>query len=404
MDFQSKTTQAEGKIPHPSICLEIIPELPDVALIYIFKKCDIKTLGRICRACKRFRDLVKLDAVWFRFSRYLLKLNSCDIGSKRCSLPLFQQYRLGHNWEEKKCCQVVLSKNNTRLIPWMQYNQNVLWISGKNGIRSFDVRETGRPRERKGKRLQLPNRHDVTRFVVKDNILLSGCRDGSVYAFDTSNGQCIQTLYKLHDTDAQAVDFHGDYIVSGSRDKTVKVTSVTGTGDQDCGPIKAVLNLRERVWSLALAQGGRNVAIGTAGCRGAPSLSVWNVERQGQTHVLGDYRYGAGVLDVRFEDDNTLLSCGYDACLRLWDLRTSTCVSEWAEPYDATVYCLQTDCNVAMVTGTAQHSMVRLWDKRSTQPVQEYFLSQKSPVYSVAFDSRRLFAALDLNTSYLDFS
>ncbi|WAR21112.1 FBXW4-like protein [Mya arenaria] len=270
MDFQSKTTQAEGKIPHPSICLEIIPELPDVALIYIFKKCDIKTLGRICRACKRFRDLVKLDAVWFRFSRYLLKLNSCDIGSKR-------------------------------LIPWMQYNQNVLWISGKNGIRSFDVRETGRPRERKGKRLQLPNRHDVTRFVV---------------------------------------------------------TSVTGTGDQDCGPIKAVLNLRERVWSLALAQGGRNVAIGTAGCRGAPSLSVWNVES----------------------------------------------VSEWAEPYDATVYCLQTDCNVAMVTGTAQHSMVRLWDKRSTQPVQEYFLSQKSPVYSVAFDSRRLFAALDLNTSYLDFS
>jgi len=45
-------------------------------------------------------------------------------------------------------------------------------------------------------------------------------------------------------------------------------------------------------------------------------------------------------------------------------------VCEWPEPYDSTLYSLQTDNNYAMVTGTAQHGMVRLWDKRNTEPVQ----------------------------------
>ena len=30
---------------------------------------------------------------------------------------------------------------------------------------------------------------------------------------------------------------------------------------------------------------------------------------------------GAGVLDVKFESPNTLLSCGYDTAVRLWDMR-----------------------------------------------------------------------------------
>jgi F-box/WD-40 domain protein 4 len=32
-------------------------------------------------------------------------------------------------------------------------------------------------------------------------------------------------------------------------------------------------------------------------------------------------RRGAGVLDLKFESPNILLSCGYDTAVRLWDMR-----------------------------------------------------------------------------------
>lgn len=35
-----------------------------------------------------------------------------------------------------------------------------------------------------------------------------------------------------------------------------------------------------------------------------------------------DHRRGAGILDLKYEAPDILLSCGYDSYLRLWDLRT----------------------------------------------------------------------------------
>lgn len=61
----------------------------------------------------------------------------------------------------------------------MQFVDRTLWISKKNVIKCYDVRDNGPPREKKSQCLTLPtshNTHDVTRFVVKDNVAVSGCR------------------------------------------------------------------------------------------------------------------------------------------------------------------------------------------------------------------------------------
>ncbi len=40
--------------------------------------------------------------------------------------------------------------------------------------------------------------------------------------------------------------------------------------------------------------------------------------------ILGqDYRKGAGILDIQWENPHTLLACGYDSFLRLWDTRVN---------------------------------------------------------------------------------
>ena len=48
-------------------------------------------------------------------------------------------------------------------------------------------------------------------------------RDGSLYVFDCVTGNRLLDVYKVHNTDAQTVDFHEDCIISGSRDRTIKV-------------------------------------------------------------------------------------------------------------------------------------------------------------------------------------
>lgn len=37
---------------------------------------------------------------------------------------------------------------------------------------------------------------------------------------------------------------------------------------------------------------------------------------------------------------------------------------EWEEPHDSTLYCLQTDGNHLLATGSSYYGVVRLWDRR----------------------------------------
>lgn len=34
-----------------------------------------------------------------------------------------------------------------------------------------------------------------------------------------------------------------------------------------------------------------------------------------------NFKRGAGILDMVWEDPHTLLTCGYDTCVRKWDMR-----------------------------------------------------------------------------------
>ena len=42
--------------------------------------------------------------------------------------------------------------------------------------------------------------------------------------FDCSSGKRLLDLHRIHNTDSQTVDFHEDCIISGSRDRTIKVS------------------------------------------------------------------------------------------------------------------------------------------------------------------------------------
>lgn len=43
---------------------------------------------------------------------------------------------------------------------------------------------------------------------------------------------------------------------------------------------------------------------------------------------------------------------------------------EWEEPHDSALYCMQTDGNHMIASGSSYYGVVRLWDKRRTECLQ----------------------------------
>ncbi|MED6268539.1 F-box/WD repeat-containing protein 4 [Characodon lateralis] len=82
------------------------------------------------------------------------------------------------------------------------------------------------------------------------------------------------------------------------------------------------------------------------------------------------------------------------------------CVMEWEEPHDSALYCIQTDGNHMIASGSSYYGVVRIWDKRQTKCLQFFQLSSdsvSSPVYCLRFSSSHLYAALATALHSLDF-
>ncbi|KAK7877574.1 hypothetical protein WMY93_031731, partial [Mugilogobius chulae] len=263
------------------------------------------------------------------------------------------------------------------LLPWLQMDGNILFLSHAAEIRAHSVNQNGKKILSQPFKIYSGHSGDVCRFVLNDSYLISSGSDGTIVVHCRRSG--AQTKLPGHSQEINCLDSRGELIISGSRDTTVKVWTLTSSSS------RATISTFDRVWSVAIDPSLSSFAVGTACCRTLSPLHIWNTERM-----------------------ECLLTCGYDTFIRLWDVRLNTrkCVMEWEEPHDCALYCLQTDGNHMMATGSSYYGVVRLWDKRQSQCLQMYELSTQrasSPVYCLRFNSSHLFAALASSLHALDF-
>jgi hypothetical protein len=66
-------TTGTGTIPEvesqsTTKCVNIV-DLPDDVLYTVFSFLDITSLGRVCRACSRLRDVASRDCVWSKINK-----------------------------------------------------------------------------------------------------------------------------------------------------------------------------------------------------------------------------------------------------------------------------------------------------------------------------------------------
>ncbi|XP_021088628.2 F-box/WD repeat-containing protein 4 isoform X2 [Mesocricetus auratus] len=357
--------------------------LPEELLLLICSYLDIRALGRLAQVCRWLRRFTSCDLLWRRIARASLNSGFTRLGTDlMTSIPVKDRVRVSQNWRLGRCRQGTLLKWRCGQMPWMQLKDASLYISQANSILAYQFRPDGASLNRRPFRVFAGHDEDVCHFVLADSHIVSAGGDGKIGVHKLHSTFTIK--YSAHEQEVNCVDCKGGIIVSGSRDRTAKVWPLASGRLGQC---LHTIQTEDRVWSIAIS----------------PLLSGQLI-----THLGSDFPPGAGVLDVMYESPSTLLSCGYDTYVRYWDLRTSVrkCVMEWEEPHDSTLYCLQTDGNHLLATGSSYYGVVRLWDRRQRACLHAFPLTStplSSPVYCLRFTTRHLYAALSYNLHILDF-
>ncbi|KAM9848117.1 F-box/WD repeat-containing protein 4 [Aulostomus maculatus] len=380
----------------------LLSQLPDDVLYQISSYLDYRSLSRLSQVCKSIYHFVSRDAVWRKIAREFLNTgitrNGTDIYPH---IPLKERVKVAQNWCEGVCKREIPLKWKTKLLPWLQLDGDVLFLSQAADIGVYHLRQDCRRISRNPSKIYSGHKGDVCRFVVTDSHLISGGSDGKILVHSKMGDMSVGLTG--HNQEVNCLDSKGGLIISGSRDQTTRIWTFASSTPRD------TIAMYDRVWSVAISPELSSFVTGTACCENFSPLRLWDVERVECVCSLGSkFRRGAGVLDMVFESPFQLFTCGYDTFIRLWDLRLSTqkYVMEWEEPHDSALYCIQTDGNHMIASGSSYYGVVRLWDKRQAECLQFFQLSCEtvsSPVYCLRFSSSHLYAALATALHSLDF-
>ncbi|XP_045882148.1 F-box/WD repeat-containing protein 4 isoform X2 [Meles meles] len=357
--------------------------LPEELLLLICSYLDMRALGRLAQVCRWLRRFTSCDLLWRRIARASLNSGFTRLGTDlMASVPVKERVKVSQNWRLGRCREGILLKWRCSQMPWMQLEGDSLYISQANFILAYQFRPDGASLNRRPLGVFAGHDEDVCHFVLANSHIISAGGDGKIGVHKIHSTFTVK--YSAHEQEVNCVDCRGGIIVSGSRDRTAKVWPLASG---QLGQCLHTIQTEDRVWSIAIS----------------PVLSG-----QLMMHLGSDFPSGAGVLDVMYESPSTLLSCGYDTYVRYWDLRASVrkCVMEWEEPHDSTLYCLQTDGNHLLATGSSYYGVVRLWDRRQRACLHAFPLTStplSSPVYCLRFTTKHLYAALSYNLHVLDF-
>ncbi|KAM7047522.1 LOW QUALITY PROTEIN: F-box/WD repeat-containing protein 4 [Acridotheres tristis] len=379
--------------------------LPEELLLLICSYLDAQALGRLAQVCRRLRFLSSRDVLWRRIARGCLNSGFTQLGTDLAAgIPVKERVKVSQNWRHGRCRRETVLKWKCNLMPWMELDGEYLYLSQAENIQAYHLCAEGTGLQRHPQAIFSGHQEDVCRFVLVNSHIVSGGGDGSIVLHKIHGSYSVK--FSAHEQEVNCVDFQGGLIVSGSRDRTAKVWSLSAGRVGQC---LHTVQTEDRVWSIAISPLLSSFVTGTACCGHTSPLRIWDLESGQLLTCLGtDFHRGAGVLDVFYETPSLLLSCGYDTYIRYWDIRTSTrkCVQEWEEPHDSALYCIRSDKNHMIASGSSYYGVVRLWDKRQTRCLQSFHLSSptSSPVYCLRFSTTHLYAALASALHVLDFT
>ncbi|RDA90855.1 hypothetical protein CP533_1549 [Ophiocordyceps camponoti-saundersi (nom. inval.)] len=180
-----------------------------------------------------------------------------------------------------------------------------------------------------------------------------------------------------HSHSVRAISAHGDTLVSGSYDCTVRVWRIS-TGDS----LHILRGHTQKVYSVVLDHERNRCISGSMDSL----VKIWDLGSGSCLHTLEGHSLLVGLLDLR---DERLVSAAADSTLRIWEPETGRC-RHTLMAHTGAITCFQHDGH-KVISGSEK--TVKMWDVHTGQCVRD-LLTDLSGVWQVKFDGRRCVAAV----------
>ncbi|CAH2095326.1 unnamed protein product [Euphydryas editha] len=406
-----------------------ILHMPLDVLVNILKLLKASDLRNLMLSCKTMRDIIVNEGtLWKLISRKSLILMNDK--NELSSFSWYNRCRISNNWCKGIFRNKIIVQHNTNYMPWLQFcDSDRLYLSVGSQIRCYAIDKKGMSHAKILWSQEVPiikrrdvRTNDISRFVVKDNVIVCGNRDGCAAAFrldcDSIRPQLLFFIRDCHQNgkvEVSAVEKVDNTIITVSNNSP-DIYFWHWNSDQNDLPTKSYV-MNNQVFCkqdihLSNEVGCRCVSVNKEKDKLAIGLNgnskpllldvntcnfmIWSTLSRNVKEV---------VRDIQWHNENCIAYITHSGKLQIIDTRTTDVVYETIDPFHASLYCLKTDSNHAMLVGSSEYSRCVLFDTRSTKHIQIYFTQKKSsPIYSLDFDSTKLIAAADRGVASLNFN
>lgn len=191
-----------------------------------------------------------------------------------------------------------------------------------------------------------------------------------------------------HTHSVRSIAAHGDTLVSGSYDATVRVWRIS-TGE----PLHVLHGHTQKVYSVVLDHKRNRCISGSMDS----FVKIWDLDTGACLHTLEGHTLLVGLLDLR---DERLVSAAADSTLRIWDPENGKCKNTLMA-HTGAITCFQHDGR-KVISGSEK--TVKMWDIQTGDCIQD-LLTDLGGVWQVKFDERRCVAAVQRdNLTYVEVS
>jgi len=256
------------------------------------------------------------------------------------------------------------------------------------------------------KPVQIGTEQDGTPIIMpKEPLIITGSRDSTLRVWkmpqpgdkpifqagppanDRDNPYFLRTLSGHHNS-VRAIAAHGDTLISGSYDCTVRVWKIS-TGDL----MHRLQGHTQKVYSVVLDHVRGRCISGSMD----NLVKVWDLQTGSCLFNLEGHTSLVGLLDL---SSDRLVSAAADSTLRIWDPDTGACKATLSA-HTGAITCFQHD-GQKVISGSDR--TLKMWNVRNGECVRD-LLTDLSGVWQVRFDERRCVAAVQRNNlTYIEVS
>ena len=239
----------------------------------------------------------------------------------------------------------------------------------------------------------------------KEELIITGSRDSTLRVWklpkpgdrsiiqtgapanDHDNPYFIRALTGHHHS-VRAIAAHGDTLVSGSYDCTVRVWKIS-TGEVQ----QRLQGHSQKVYSVVLDHARNRCISGSMD----NMVKVWSLDTGACLFTLEGHTSLVGLLDL---SHGRLVSAAADSTLRIWDPENGQCKSRLCA-HTGAITCFQHD-GQKVISGSDR--TLKMWNVKTGEFVKD-LLTDLSGVWQVKFNERRCVAAVQRNSmTYIEAS